>query len=139
MSFLKTTSVLVFLACLAAAPGAGVDAAPVCHVSGQVYCSEYGTRYNRPVEVVFVGQDGSRYAAPLGDSDGVFRADIPGGSPYEVRLEFSGHGFPVGRLDISGCAGGCAKDVSIYYSGSMLELVWRARKDKGGGVDMKVR
>ncbi len=140
MAFIKRTIFLVVLACLIIAPGRAslaASAVPVCHVSGRVYCSEYGTRYKEPVEVVLVC-NGTRYRAPLGEVDGSFKTEVPVGAAYELRVEFSGNGFTLGHLDLTKDVSECGKTIEIYHPGSMLELVWEARAGNGDGMDFKV-
>jgi len=140
MTFIRRTVFIAAVACLVLSSGLAAHAAPTCHISGRVYCSEYGTRYKEPVKLVFVAPDGTRYAAPLGEVEGEFEADIPTGVSYMMRIEFSGNGFDVGGLGLPEGCNACAKTVEIYHPGSMLELVWEARAGNGGGsTDFKVK
>ena len=109
---------------------------PVCKVDGKLNCSEYGYRYQEPLLVVFQDPE-DRYTCPVSEKDGGFSVDLPAGT-FTIRVEFQGKGFDTGSLTVPLDCVSCAKDVQLYQSGSMLELVWQIRDSGGGSLGIKI-
>jgi len=106
-----------------------------CAVTGHLYCSEYGYRYKEPLLVVF--QDGEdRFLCPISEKDGAFSVMIPAGK-FSVRVEFQGKGIEAGTMDVP--LEPCAREVELYQSGSMLELVWQIRDEGGAYLGIKIK
>jgi hypothetical protein len=115
-----------------------------CLIEGRVFCSEYGSRYKEPVYAVFTG-GGERVAAPLGEKDGTFKAELPAPGKYIVSLEFQGKVMEAGDLELPDPGKGAVihRSIKVYHPGSILELVWQIRDNdgktgRGGNVDVLV-
>ncbi len=107
-------------------------------VRGRLHCSEYGTRYNSPIEMVFASGAES-YAFPFGDQDGHFKGNIPRGATYLMRVEFKGRGLSAGKLAIPANSGSIFnKSVQIYYPGSELELIYEIRNGSRDDIAVKL-
>ncbi|MHB8173686.1 MAG: hypothetical protein ACYDFU_04400 [Nitrospirota bacterium] len=113
--------------------------ADMTKVQGRLHCSEYGTRYSSPVEIVFTNGADS-YEFPFGDQDGHFEGSVPHGATYLMRVEFKGRGLDAGKLEIPAKAGPeFNKSIQIYYPGSELELIYEIRDSKRNDIAVKLQ
>ncbi len=113
--------------------------AEMTEVQGRLHCSEYGTRYSSPIEMVFTSGADS-YEFPFGDQDGHFRGSIPQGATYLMRVEFKGRGLDAGKLVIPADAGPLFnKSIQLYYPGSELELIYEIRNGKHNDLAVKLQ
>ena len=113
--------------------------AEMTEVRGRLHCSEYGTRYSSPIEMVFVN-GAQNYEFPFGDQDGHFSGNIPRGATYLMRVEFKGQGLDAGKLAIPPDTGPrFNKSIQIYYPGSELELIYEIRDGHQNGLAVKLQ
>ncbi len=113
--------------------------ARMTEVQGRLHCSEYGTRYSSPLEMVFTNGADS-YEFPFGDQDGHFKGNIPRGATYLMRVEFKGQGLDAGKLAIPPDAGPrFNKSIQIYYPGSELELIYEIRDGRHNDLAVKLQ
>lgn len=95
---------------------------PECVITGHVLCSEYGSRFDDLLELVFVSGD-DRYSSGVSDTDGTFALLVPCGRTYVLRVEFDGKGFDVGDVAVPEVSAGTLYRMEVVHTGSYLELV----------------
>ena len=101
---------------------------PECVITGRLLCSEYGSRFNDLLELVFVSGD-ERYSAGVSDTDGTFAMLVPCGRTYVLRVEFDGKGYGVGDIVVPVASAGTLYRMEVVHTGSYLELVRDVRNE----------